>query len=251
MATPRPGERVAFVIGGAQKGGTTALDSMLRAHPAVSMASIKEPKWFDDDRRFAEPPPVDDYHALFAPASPDRLRGEATPTYVWWPPAAQRIRQYNPEMRWILLLRDPAARAYSQWNMRRTRETDLQGFAAAIDDEIARGARTPVRNLAGTNYLSRGFYAAQLERLLTLFPREQLLLLRSERFRSDPAATLEEVHAFLGIDARPTAAPAEAWVGAYPEPLPPALREKLVAIFEPDVRRLERLTGWDLADWLS
>jgi hypothetical protein len=251
MAIPRPGELVAFVIGGAQKGGTTALDGMLRAHPAVSMASIKEPKWFDDDRRFTEPAAVDDYHALFAPPSPDRLRGEATPTYVWWPPAAQRIRQYNPAMRWILLLRDPAARAYSQWNMRRTRETDLQAFTAAIDDELARGAQIPVRNVAGTNYLSRGFYAAQLERLLALFPREQLLLLRSERFRSDPAATLGEVHAFLGIDARPVDAPAEAWVGEYPEALPPAIRAKLVAIFASDVRRLERLTGWDLADWLS
>ncbi len=146
-----PGERVAFVIGGAQKGGTTALDGMLRAHPSVSMASIKEPKWFDDDRRCANAPDFGDCHALFEPADPRRLRGEASPTYCGWPPAAGRIRDYNPAMRWILLLRDPAARAYSQWNMRRSRESDLDAFAEAIDEEIARGAAIAVRNTVGTS----------------------------------------------------------------------------------------------------
>lgn len=251
MTPLRPGERVAFVIGGAQKGGTTALDGMLRAHPSISMASVKEPKWFDDDRRYANAPDFGDYHALFEPADPRRLRGEASPTYCWWPPAAGRIRDYNPAMRWILLLRDPAARAYSQWNMRRSREAGLDAFADAIDDEIARGASVAVRNTLGTSYLSRGFYADQVERLLALFPRDRLLLLQSERFRREPQATLDIVQAFLGIDARPLDAPAEAWVGEYAEPLPPALRAKLVRVFEPDVRRLETITGWDLDDWLG
>jgi hypothetical protein len=248
---PLSQERVAFVIGGAQKGGTTALDGLLRAHPGVAMASIKEPKWFDDDRRFGDGPRIGDYHALFDPAEPGRLRGEATPTYCWWPSAAARIRDYNPAMRWILLLRDPAERAYSQWNMRRTRETGLASFDAAIDEELRRGAATPVRQPAGTNYLSRGFYATQVNRLLALFPREQILLLRSDRFRADPAGTLREVHAFLGLAAHPPAAPAEAWVGAYAEPLPAATRGKLVAVFADEIRELERMTGWNLADWLS
>lgn len=59
------------------------------------------------------------------------------------------------------------------------------------------------------------------------------------------------MHAFLGIDARPLDAPAEAWVGEYAEPLPPAPRAKLVRVFEADVRRLEAITGWDLAEWLG
>lgn len=251
MVTAHPDDRVAFVIGGVQKGGTTALDGMLRTHPAVSMASTKEPKWFDDDRRFPDGANLDDYHALFGPATLGRLRGEATPTYCWWPTAAQRIRDYNPAMRWILLLRDPVARAYSQWNMRRTRETGLASFEAAIDAELSLGPEVPVRSPAGTNYLSRGYYARQVERLLSLFPREQLLLLRSERFRGNPAATLAEVHAFLGIEASPLDAPVLAWVGEYAEPLPPPLRAKLVDIFAADIRRLERLTGWDLAEWLN
>ena len=240
------------MIGGVQKGGTTALDRLLRRHPDVAMASVKEPKWFDDDRRFAHGPPArSGYHALFGPPPGARLAGEATPSYCWWPPAAQRIRDYNPAMKWILLFRDPVTRAHSQWNMRRTDGSAQVSFARAVDEEIRRGAEVPVRNNVGTSYLSRGFYAQQLARILGLFPREQVLPLRSEWLRDDPSATLRRVHAFLGIAPMDDAGPAEAHVGAYAEPLDAATRARLVRLFEADVRRLEALTGWDLADWLS
>jgi hypothetical protein len=244
--------RVDFVIGGVQKGGTTALDRLLRRHPDVAMASVKEPKWFDDDRRFAHGPPAPSgYHALFGHPQGARVRGEATPSYCWWPPAAQRIRDYSPAMKWILLFRDPVSRAYSQWNMRRTDGSAQVSFARAVDEEIRRGAEVPVRNNVGSSYLSRGFYAQQLARILDLFPREQVLTLRSEWLRDDPSATLRRVHAFLGIAPEDDAGPAEAHVGAYAEPLDAATRARLVRLFEGDVRRLEALTGWDLADWLS
>ena len=105
-------------------------------------------------------------------------------------------------MKWILLFRDPVSRAYSQWNMRRTDGSVQVSFAQAVDEEIRRGAEVPVRNNVGTSYLSRGFYAQQVERLLGLFPRGQLLMLRSEWLRDDPSATLRRVHAFLGIAPR-------------------------------------------------
>ena len=244
--------RVDFVIGGAQKGGTTALERLLRLHPDIAMASVKEPKWFDDDRRFAHgAPPCSGYHALFGRAPAVRLRGEATPTYCWWPAAAERIRDYHPGMKWILLFRDPASRAYSQWNMRRADGSERQSFARAADAEVERGAGVAVHNNLGTSYLPRGFYARQVERLLGLFPREQLLLLRSEWLRDDPSRTLRQVHAFLGIDPMDVARPVEAHVGAYAEPMDAATRSRLVRLFEADIRRLEALTGWDLADWLS
>jgi len=250
--TDRAPGRVDFVIGGVQKGGTTALDRLLRGHPDVAMASIKEPKWFDDDRNYAHgPPALSRYDALFGRSTGARIKGEATPTYCWWPPAAPRIRDYNPAMKWILLFRDPAARAYSHWNMRRAQGTRPESFARAVEAEVRRGADVPVRIDVGTSYLSRGFYALQLERLLGLFPREQLLILRSEWLRDDPSGTLRRVHEFLGLEPTDVAGPAEAHVGDYAEPMDAATRARLVRLFEPDIRRLERMTGWDLSDWLS
>ena len=244
--------RVDFVIGGAQKGGTTALDRLLRLHPDVAMASVKEPKWFDDDRRFAHgAPSCSGYHALFGRAPAVRLRGEATPTYCWWPAAAERIRDYHPGMKWILLFRDPASRAYSQWNMRRADGSERQSFARAADAEVERGADVAVRNNLGTSYLSRGFYARQLARLWSLFPREQTLLLRSEWLRDDAAGTVGRVLAFLGLAPIDLPRDVETFTGRYERPLDPADRAALVRVYTPDIRKLERMTGWDLADWLE
>jgi hypothetical protein len=64
-------------------------------------------------------------------------------------------------------------------------------------------------------------------------------------------ATLRRVDACLGNAPRDDAGPIEAHVGAYAEPLDAVTRARLVRLFEADVRRLEALTGWDLADWLS
>lgn len=244
--------RVDFVIGGVQKGGTTALDQVLRQHPAVAMAKVKEPHWFDDDARYARGiPSPSAYHAQFDDPSPSRLRGEATPTYCWWPPAAQRIRDYNAAMKWVVLLRDPVERAYSQWNMRGRLGTTTQSFEEAIDAELRQGVDVPVRQNVGTSYLSRGLYARQLDRILGLFPREQLLVLRSDRLRDDPTGAVEHVADFLGIASMGILPALEAHVGRYAEPLHPEVRARLLRIFAPEIRRLQTLLGWDLSDWLA
>lgn len=247
--------RVAFVIGGVQKGGTTALASILARHPSLALPSRKEAHLFDVDRHFAHgAPPLDHYHSLWGERFGAAICGDATPAYCWWPPAAERIRAYNPAMRWVLLLRDPASRAYSQWNMYRERGQVQVSFEASLDAEIAQMTTHPgmfVRSpdLVDVAYLSRGFYAQQLERIWGLFPREQTLVMRSEALRGDPTPAVDRICAFLGVESMGPIAPLERHVGRYRERMDPATRAKLVSFFEPENRRLEALLGWDLADW--
>jgi hypothetical protein len=120
-----PPEKVAFVIAGTQKGGTTALASYLYEHPEIGMPTVKEVHFFDTEDHFASAE-VDyaKYHAYFDPAVRKRLLGDATPIYMYWDAAPPRIWQYNPAMKLILLLRNPITRAYSQWNMERERGSD-------------------------------------------------------------------------------------------------------------------------------
>ena len=99
---------VSFLIAGVQKGGTTALDAYLRDHPDVQMASMKEAHFFDDEGQDWAQPDYARYHALFA--DDGRLRGEATPIYVYWPNSLERIARYRQDMRLILLFRDPVAK---------------------------------------------------------------------------------------------------------------------------------------------
>ena len=248
--------RVDFVIGGVQKGGTTFLASILVAHPGIVLPEMKEPHWFDNDERYAHGlPPPDRYHALYGDPASARLWGDATPTYWWWPPAPARIRDYHPGIRWILLLRDPASRAYSHWNMERKRGRETLGFREALAAEDERMRRATMHESRAYSYLSRGYYARQLARLWTLFPREQTLVLRSDWLYAEPSAIAARVFHFLGVPPLPPSAlPPSALpptnAGDYERTLDPADRAALVASYASDIRELETMTGWDLADWL-
>src|SRR6266705_6230433 len=100
--------RVDFVIGGTQKGGTSALDSFLRQHPEICMPKTKkELHYFDREQNFEKRPNYEKYHAQFKPAPRHRMTGEATPIYMYWNAAPHRIWTYNPQMKWILALRNP------------------------------------------------------------------------------------------------------------------------------------------------
>jgi hypothetical protein len=242
--------RVDVVVGGVQKGGTTALDQTLRGHPAMRMPSEKEPHWFDIDENFVpEPRDVREYHALWGDKLSAGLCCDATPSYLWWPGAVQRIHDYNPEMRWIVLLRDPAERAYSHWNMQRNRGNETLSFADALKAEPERLASGSAVVQRRHSYLSRGFYAQQLSTLFARFPRDQVLVLRSDRLRSEFAATIGEVLDFLGLEPFAKLDPRLAHEGDYDAPLSADDRAWLVERYAPDVREVEKLLGWDLATW--
>jgi len=242
--------RVDLVIGGVQKGGTTALDLALRGHPAMRMPSDKEPHWFDIDENFGpEPRAIGEYHALWNDQLAAGLCCDSTPSYVWWPGAVQRIHDYNPAMRWIVLLRDPSERAYSHWNMQRSRGNEKLPFAEALKAEAERFAtRSPVTQRRHS-YLSRGYYSQQLTRLFERFPRDQVLVVRSDRVRSDFAAVIGEVLDFLGLEPHGRMEARNAHEGDYDAPLSPDDRAWLVERYDADIRALETLLGWDLAAW--
>lgn len=243
--------RIDTVIGGVQKGGTTRLATALKWHPRIALARGKEAHWFDSEERFAAGAPDSaDYHAFFGHAAPGARLVDATPNYLFWPPAAQRIHDYNPAMLWIVLLRDPASRAYSQWNMQRETGLEKLPFEAALDEEMHLLRTAPGHYHPQLSYLARGFYAQQLERVFALFGRERVLVLRSDDYRAAPDRTVATVLEFLGLDAPaeplPEGRPHE---GRYAAPLDPSTRAKLVALYAPEIGRLEALLGWDLSAW--
>lgn len=240
--------RVDFVIGGAQKGGTTALDAFLREHPQLCMAERKELHFFDDDRRFAAGD-VDyrPYEASFAPGRSQRLLGESTPIYMYWRAAPQRVHAYNPAMKWILVLRDPVARAYSHWNMERQRGAEALSFADAVAAEPARCAGGQHRV---HGYVDRGRYVEQLRRIWRHFPREQVLVLENEDLRARPQEALARCYDFLGVD-RVEVATRAVHARSYEAPLDAALRRALLEQLTPGIRELERELGWDCSRWLS
>ena len=238
---------VTFLIAGVQKGGTTALYDYLADYPDVALSRVKEVHFFDDETVDWAAPDYAAYEANFPPAD-GRPCGEATPIYLYCRSARERIRAYNPGMRLILALRAPVERAWSHWRMEYARGAEREPFAWCIREGRQRlFAAEPWGWHREFSYVERGFYGEQLEQLFGLFPREQVLVLRAEDLRADPAAALGAVRRFLQLPDAPAPAPREVHVGQdidYGSALTAEDASFLRRLYARDQARLRALTGW-------
>ena len=251
-----------FLIIGAEKCGTTALYKALTAHPDICAARRKEPHFFDYHYARGETWYRAWFPFVWVRALRRRLRGrfatgEASPDYIFHPHAARRAKELLPHAKLIAILRDPAERAYSHYQQQVRKGRDPLSFEEAlareperVDAPLARMQRDEslaVESVTRFSYLARGRYAEQLERWLAHYPRESLLVLRSEDLAAAPSATVGRALAFLGLDARAGGDPRveRRNVGEYEAPLEPALRRRLADYFEPHNARLCDLLGME------
>jgi hypothetical protein len=218
-----------FLVIGAPKAGTTALHAALARHPGLYMSAIKEPKFFLTDG----PPPARggpgdaltyrehvwrraDYEALFDPAPAGTLRGESTPLYLYDRAAVRRIREALPDARLIVIVRDPVERAHSNWTHLWSAGLEPVGdFVRACAEEEGRIAAgwAPFWYYAGL-----GRYGEQLEYLYSLFPHEQVLVLRYRLLVDEPTGTLNRICGFLGVQEGIVPEIPRQNVTAHPEP---------------------------------
>lgn len=246
--------KVDFLVAGVQKGGTSALFEYLRDLPGIQMPGVKEAHFFDDEDGVDwSNPDYSSYHHLFE--NDPRLRGEATPIYLYWPNALERIARYNPEMKIILLFRDPILRAWSHWKMEYAKRKEREPFAWCIREGRARLAdadpSAPGHHRV-FSYVERGFYGRQVERLFDLFPRDRCLLLRSEDLQADPAPQLAAICDFLGLASPSDVAPRTVHPAreiTYPSQLEAADRKLLADLYTADIARFETLSGLTVSFW--
>ena len=204
-----------------------------------------------------------DYEALFDAAPAGAVRGESTPYYLADFTALRHIHELLPYAKLIVVLRDPVERAYANWvRMRLAGLEDLDDFERAVAAEAARTAACwpwPWR------YLALGRYGTQLQRLFTLFPREQVLLTAHRDLIGDPAAVIRRAHGFLGVKlgvklgverrGRPgppgTPVPTPPSAPAFPAPrLDPAIGARLRDGFRSDIALLSDVTRRRFDEWL-
>jgi hypothetical protein len=250
-----------FLIIGAQKAGTTALFGYLRWHPQVTGPSFKEVSFFD--RHYAR---GEAWYRAHLPARPRHWLvkrrhgrwpsvGEASPSYLFHPLAAERVAELIPEARLIAILRNPVDRAFSHYQHEVALGREPLSFEEALDEEEHRMRGEEERMLRDRSYFShswwnytyvaRGRYAEQLERWFAAFSREQLLVLLSEELLEQPAETYARVTDFLGVDRH--------GLGSYPrifsrdyEQMSPATRDRLEREFAEPNRRLGELLAREL-----
>lgn len=183
------------MIVGAMRCGTTSLNAYLRSHPQITVSRPKEVHFFDNqfDRG------LDWYLTHFTPTADTRAIGEATPDYLYSLEAPQRIADTYPEIKLLVLLRDPADRAYSHyWHNRSVGKEELS-FEDALAAEPQRIAADP-QSRAAYSYLDRGRYAEQIERYLQHFSADQILVETFEELEDDPETVYLRACRFVGVD---------------------------------------------------
>ena len=263
-----------LIILGAQKAGTTAVYKFLSQHPDVAVPVQFEPHFFDlcvtpptTAMLTAEPSPhmivyshygrsryryrnrteeeircqifVDYCERLKIPDN-TTVSVEKTPSYMFYSDLPRAISDTVPWAKWLVLLRNPVDRLYSQYQMVYHRGYSTTGtnltLEAVLDEELdllvdynlidanltlsqnltraARDELDAVGYLGSDHqyrrYLQRGMYFFQLERWLQYSRlNETLLVLPFEELKLDPKRTMRKVTDFLGIS--PLHLPDAAW----------------------------------------
>lgn len=244
-------KRLHFLVVGAQKSGTTALAAYLRQHPQLFIPEKKELHFFDNESLAWGKPDLNQLHKFFSASKTNQLWGEATPISMYWDAAPARIWQYNPDIRLIVILRNPIERAYSHWAMEHYRGNDPLDFEQALNTEEERCREALPLQHRVFSYIDRGFYSSQVRRLWRYFGKQAVLVLSHKKLRQQPNECLNAVWEHLGVS-KPEQVyiPLERHTGNYEAPMSQTTRRNLRRIFWQEIGQLEALLGWDCSDWL-
>jgi hypothetical protein len=255
-----------FIIIGTQKGGTSSLYEHLAQHPLVFPALKKEVHFFDSEN-FAKGTNWYRGHfklglrGTFARrfAQGRAITGEASPYYLFYPHAPKRVAELLPKAKLVVMLRNPIDRALSHYYHQVRKGREPLSFEAAIEAEGERLKGEHERILQNDayysypywaySYLARGIYADQLKLWFELFPREQLLFIKSEDFFTNPAACFKRTLHFLGLPEIDLQQYKKQNAGSYSS-MPADIRHELTRYFRPHNERLYELLGINFA-WES
>jgi hypothetical protein len=184
------------------------------------------------------------------------MTGEATHLYMFHPLAPKRLAEHVPNAKLIALLRNPVDRAYSHFQHEVRLGHETLGFEQALDveEERLRDERShiledqgyPGCNYTHYSYATRGIYIDQLLDWLRYFPREQLLVIKSEDLYSKPEHVLPEVQRFLGLPVKQLKGYRIYNKGHHEEGIKAIQRERLGGFFAPYNQRLYGFLEWDL-----
>lgn len=204
-----------FIVG-QPKSGTTALHQFLGQHPEIYMSSIKEPHFFcadfhlESDRAYGRQKFFDfrnesAYLQLFDKAKDVKIAGESSTNYLYSQVAAEKIHNFNPDAKIIIILREPAKFLYSLHShyVKFTEENELD-FLTALSLEPKRRQESSLSpRVTSPSYLyysQRVQYYQQVKRYCDRFASDQIKVIIFEEFKSENERVFREILEFLGVE---------------------------------------------------
>lgn len=279
-----------FIIIGAGKCGTTSLHNYLNQHPDIYLCPQKETYFFVPDHIRSKFQPwgaitnLEDYTNLFRDASQDNIIGEISTTYYRHAETAKKIYQIIPQVKIIAILRDPANRAFSDYQMHFRKGNEKEDFASIISPE--------------NRYIKPGFYYSELIPYFEVFPKEQIKILLFTDLVKNPTSFIKDLFEFIEVDSQfspdtskksragglpknntlnnlltkpnPVRKSLASILGLFmplsvrqkirsslvkqniqPAKLSPEARQQLIKIYRDDILQLQELLDRDLSSWLQ
>ncbi|MDJ0727079.1 MAG: sulfotransferase [Prochloraceae cyanobacterium] len=199
-----------FLIIGAAKAGTTALHTYLNQHPQIYMTPRKETNFFalegetidfkgpgDEAINDFSITTLDAYQAEFKGVTNEIAIGEACPLYLYNSKTAAKIYQYNPEIKIIVILRNPSDRAYANFlHLIRDDREPFQDFAKALQAE---SQRIKQNWEWFWHYIQLGYYGKQLQQYYDLFERDRIKIYLYDDFRNNSLSVVQNIFNFLKV----------------------------------------------------
>ena len=248
-----------FIIIGTARSGSTSLYYNICQHPCVLSAAYDELGFFDSNFHLG----LNWYRSLFPTLFSKwvvkqkkqfAITGEDTPFYIWNPLVAKRILKIIPNIKLIVLFRNPVDRAYSNYHLGVRAGSEKLSFEDAIqmelkkldkiNDEIEQDVD---KYTTPRSYIAKGFYADQLKVWLELFSSEQLMIVSTEDLESNPQKTLDRIYNFLKIPKNHRLIPEKQKIAAYPK-MKNKTREFLIDLYKKNNAELFTMIGQKF-DW--
>lgn len=196
-----------FFVIGAVRSGTTSMYHYLDQHPSIVKSAYDELGFFDDNFKLGWAW----YRSLFPTSMKKKriknktgrfLTFDDTPFYIYNETVAKRIKQFFPDGKIIVLLRNPIDRAYSNYFLGVQMGDEKRSFDEVVLEEIdhiKQYDEIQIDEYLSQSYLGRGLYAAQLEIWFKHFQRENILIIKSEDFSIKTSEIMEQVFEFLNL----------------------------------------------------
>ncbi len=204
-------KKLSFFIIGAPKCGTTTLYKWLSQHPNIFLPNNKEPCFFCDYKDNFKGPRASsffssiptssyEYDALFNNAGEGDIIGEASVPYLSDKNAPHRIKKYNPKAKIIVILRNPAQRAYSEYMHTIRDGYENVSFKESLELEEERKESNWIPNFF---HITRGLYSENISTYINLFGKENVKIFLFEDIVTDPDKLISDVFEFIDIAPSP------------------------------------------------
>lgn len=251
-----------FLIIGVKKCGTTSLYDYLMQHPQMLPASIKEPQFITQLIRERRKGNIDSYQklsesdlklylSLFPPhPEGEYLTGEASTTYMWYPGIEKVIFNSFPKLKLIILLRNPVKRVISEYNFQVDLGRENRSLEEMVNSQLDYLESLPdiseiTKNPRFDEYLVHSLYVYFIQKWLSVFPKEQLLILKNEDLSTNQDMVMNQTFNFLNLPPYDFIKYSQKLRGYYPQ-VDKKISSRLTNFFKPHNQKLEKLLDIEL-----